>query len=245
MATLNQIIAIEKGVKSRVHGAVTELYKLVQKAELFNGLSRTYQKRDEEGEDLPAEKKRVQMTTAEALKDAQKHLAELMEVTARKDWTNCQATADVTIDGTVLIEQAPVTFLLFLEKQLVDLRTFIDSLPVLDEAETWTRDENAGLWRTEPTQTHRTKKVQKPVVLYPATTEHPAQTQMVTEDVVVGYWSQVKQSGALPKPARAQLAERVDAVLRAVKQAREAANAREEVAVGPVGERLFAYLFKA
>jgi hypothetical protein len=48
-----------------------------------------------------------------------------------------------------------------------------------DEGESWTKVTNSGLWVTEPIQTHRTKKVQKPIVLYPPTTEHPVQTQLI------------------------------------------------------------------
>lgn len=59
-AKLNQIIAIEKGVKAQTYSALTEIHKAVQKPELFNGFAKTYQKVNEEGEDLPAERKRVQ-----------------------------------------------------------------------------------------------------------------------------------------------------------------------------------------
>ncbi|MDQ3812829.1 MAG: hypothetical protein M3347_02630 [Armatimonadota bacterium] len=38
---LNQVVAIEKGVKSRVYGEVTELHKTSQKPELFNGFIKT------------------------------------------------------------------------------------------------------------------------------------------------------------------------------------------------------------
>ena len=53
MAKLNQIIAIEKGIKSKSHSEISELYKLVQKPALFNGFSKSYQANDEEnGEKL-------------------------------------------------------------------------------------------------------------------------------------------------------------------------------------------------
>ncbi len=242
MAKLNQIIAIEKGIKSRVYGDLTELNKAIQKPDLFNGFQKTYQKKDEDGEDLPAEKKRVQFVASEVLRTAERSMSELMEVTARKDWTNCEAKASVSIEGSVLVEDAPVSFLLFLEKQLTDLRTFVSNLPVLDEGDSWNKDENSGLYKAEPTQTHRTRKVQKPIVLYPATTEHPAQTQIITEDVIAGFWTQVKQSGAMPKPEKQALAERIEALLRAVKEAREEANIHDEVDVPNVGEAVFGYL---
>ena len=115
MAKLNQIIAIEKGIKSSAYGALTELNKAAQKPDLFNGFSKTYRKKDEDGEELPPEGKRVQYTSGEVLRAAERALTDLVDVTARKDWTNCVAKADVVVDGKTLIASAPVSFLLFME----------------------------------------------------------------------------------------------------------------------------------
>lgn len=243
MAKLNQIIAVEKGIKARVYGEITDLNKAIQKPELFNGFSKTYKKKDEDGEDLPPEKKRVQFSTVEIFRSVERLSSELMEVTARKDWTNCEAKGDVMVDGKTIVVGAPVSFLLFMEKQLTDLRTFVGNVPVLDEAEAWSMDINSGLYKTEPTSTHRTKKIAKPIVLYPATPEHPAQTQMVAEDVIAGFWQQEKHSGAMPKPEKEAIAERVEKLLRAVKEAREAANVHDEVWTPNVGIAVFGYIF--
>lgn len=243
MAKLNQIIAIEKGIKSLAHSSMSELYKAVQKPELFNGFSKDYQAKDEDGEKLPSERKRVQFTVPDVLRAAERALTDLMSVTARKDWSNCTARGTITVDkGTVLLADVPVSYLLFLEKQLTDLHTFVKSLPVLDVVDDWSHDDSSGLYKTAPVQTHRTKKEQRALVLYPATTEHPAQTQMVTEDVIAGYWSLVKQSGALQKPERDSLLLRIEELQRATKQAREAANMIDEVAVPEVGDVIFEYL---
>ena len=51
------------------------------------------------------------------------------KVLATQDFANCQAKANVVVDGQTILKEVPVTHLLFLEKQLVDLRTFIDGLP--------------------------------------------------------------------------------------------------------------------
>jgi hypothetical protein len=242
MPKLNQVIAVEKGVKSRVYGEVSELHKASQKPDLFSGFVKTYRKKDEEGEDYPPEQKKVQMTVGDALGRISKGLTEMFDVTAAKDWANCTAAADVKVDGVgTILEHVPVPYLLFLEKQLTDLHTFIDKLPVLDEADEWLADENTGLFKTKATATHRTKKIQKPIVLYDATKEHPAQTQILTEDVVVGYWDTVKHSGALPAPRKRQLLERVEKLAVAVKFAREEANSAEAPAVN-VGSVIFGYL---
>lgn len=244
MPKLNQVIAIEKGVKSRVYGEITEMHKSSQKPELFNGFVKTYRKRDEEGEDYPPERKKVQLVADAMLTKAALLLTELFEVTATKDWGNCHAFADVEVDGQVLIKNAPVPYLLFLEKQITDLHTFVDKLPVLDESDDWLRDENSGLFKTSPIPTHRTKKVQKPIVLYEATKEHPAQTQIITEDVTVGYWDTVKHSGALPAPRKQALLERIEALSKAVKYAREQANAAE-AENQKIGKAIFDYLLSS
>jgi hypothetical protein len=238
---LNQVIAIEKGVKSRVNSETTEVYKKVQKAELFNGFSKTYQPKEDDGETLPPEAQRVQERVEDLLKQTAKDKTELFDVSAQRDYANMEARADVVVDGQKLIEGAPVPFLLALEKELTDLRTLISKLPVLDPAETWEQDINSGLYRTPETSRNRTAKVQKALVLYPATDKHPAQTQMVTEDVTVGYWKTVKLSGAMPRPRQQQLAERVEKLLNAVKYAREEAN-QFEAPKREVGAALFNYL---
>jgi hypothetical protein len=243
MSKLNQIIAIEKGVKSRVYGELTELNKAIQKPDLFNGFSKMYEKKDEDGEDLPPESKRVQFVVGDVLRQVERISSEFMQVTARKDWANCEAKASVKVGGKELIASAPVSFLLFLEKQLTDIHTFVSNLPVLDESEDWAKDENSGLYKTKAIKTHRTKKVPKPIVLYPATPEHPAQTQMVAEDVIVGYWNQIKHSGAMPKPQKQAILERVETLLKAVKEAREEANNHDEVETPNIGAALFGYLF--
>ena len=242
MAKLNQIIAIEKGIKSRVYSEVGELHKALKKGELFNGLVKEYKAKNDEDEVLPSERKRVTYTVDGILQTLERLTVELFDVTARKDWTNQTAFSDVIVDGKVLLPLAPVSYLLFLEKQLTDLRTIADGIPLLDEAEDWKRDENSSLFKTEPTATHRTRKIAKPIVLYPATPEHPAQTQMVTEDVIAGYWHTTKHSGAWPKPKRAALIERIDKLLRAAKEAREAANNLAEAPSPPVGALVFGYL---
>ena len=147
---LNQIIAIEKGTKSRSLQELTESHHNLQKTTLLGGISRTYRPKDEEGEQFPPESTRVQIRAEEVISATSELLTKLFDVVATKDWANCQAKADVIIDGKVLLSQVPATYLLFLEKQLVDVHTFIKKLPVLDASELWTFDQSADCWATEP-----------------------------------------------------------------------------------------------
>ncbi len=239
---LNQIIAVEKGIKSRSFQDLTEAHHQLQKQTLLSGISRTYRPREEEGEQLPPESTKVQVKAQDIIRQTVDVLTKLFDVTATKDWANCKAKADVVVDGQVLISQAPATYLLFLEKQLTDLHTFIKKLPVLDAAESWTFDASADCWATEPVQTLRTKKVPRNHVKAEATDKHPAQVEVYYEDVTVGYWRTVKFSGALPAQRVNELLSRVERLQEAVKFAREEAN-NMEVEEQKVGEKFFKYLF--
>lgn len=226
-AKLNQVLAIEKGIKDRVHKAASEIYHAAQKPTLFNGFTKEYRKVNDQSEDYPPQRQRVQMVAEEALRSDIGGQKELIDITAAKDYANQNARADIVIDGNVVVADAPATLILWLEKRVEDIRTFVTHLPVLDESEDWTADVNSGLFRSGQITTHRTQKVVEPIVLYPATDKHPAQTQLITKDVLVGFWDETKLSGALPKPRKALILERVEKLYRAVKVAREAANLQE------------------
>src|SRR4051794_1872364 len=151
MATkLNQIIAVEKGVKSETYSKLTDLHQAVQKAPLLSGIARTYRPKDEEGDPLPPESTRVQINTEKALQDIAGVMTRLFDVVATKDWTNCTAKANIVVGGQVLLNDVPTTYLLFLEKQLADMHTFVKKLPTLDPAEAWEYDQAADCWATKP-----------------------------------------------------------------------------------------------
>lgn len=240
---LNQVIAIEKGVKGRVYAEVTQLHHATQKPELLYGFSKTYDKLNDAAADLPPEQKRVQFNGEDVLKAVAKAQTELFDYTATKDFGNTHAKADVVVDDQILIAGCPVTFLLFLEKNLTDMRTFVDKIVPLDEARDWTKDPKSGFWKSEPITTHRTEKVQEGLTLAPATDKHPAQVQMITKDVIVGHWKTVHFSGALPMVRKTEIVERIDKLLHAVKSARELAN-NTKVDKQAVGASVFGYLFK-
>jgi hypothetical protein len=242
VAKLNQIIAVSKGVKSETLRSLTAAHREVQKQPLLSGISRSYQPKDDDGERLPSESTRVQLTAQGVIRDVRASLVRLFDVVATQDYTNCVATADVVVDGTALLTGVPVTYLLFLEKQLTDLHTFVEKLPTLDPSENWTFSESAGYYATDPVQTTRTKKVPRNHVLAAATEKHPAQVQVYQEDVIIGYWSTIKFSGALPATTVRDLLDRVTRLREAVKFAREAANSTEAVDQR-VGDPILTYLF--
>lgn len=242
MPRLNQIVAVEKGVRSKSQAALTRVYHRAQQNVLFSGLDRTYRPRSEEGTQLPPERQNVQLTGQQALNEAKDAMVHLFDTLYTKDRANQETSADIMVEGETLVEAAPVPFILWMEKQLVDIRTFVSKIPVLDPAERWEYDGQAGAWRSEPTMTTRAQKVPRAHVLYEATDKHPAQVQSYTEDVIIGDWTLVKFSGAIPADRRKQLLERVDVLIDATRFARETANSAE-VTNRECGEAVFNYLF--
>lgn len=244
MTTLAQLLAVEKGVKSRVTSSVTALYHLAQKPVLWAGITRTYEPKNDEGDQLPPESTLVQHTAERHLRAAREDLSRLFDVVATKDAANRDAAADIVVDGEIILTAVPATTLLFLEKQLVDFRTLVDSIPVLDPASEWVRDQVPGVWTTPPTQTVKTVKIPFNHVLYEATQQHPAQVQVFQRDDVVGTWTTRKLNGGLPAAAKAELLARVDLLADAVKVAREAANSTP-VVDARVARPVFDYLLGA
>jgi hypothetical protein len=239
---LNQIVAIEKGVKGSAGKTLTQAYHTIQKTPLLSGIARNYAPKDEDGDQLPPESTLVQVKVEDVLDDVSGALTRLFDVVLTKDVSNTVAKADVKVGGQTIVADVPVTYLLWLEKQLTDLHTLIGHLPTLDPAEQWTYDPNTGAYATIPAQSVKTKKIPRNWVKAEATDKHPAQVEIFHEDVVVGYWTTVKFSGALPADRVRQLQERVNLLIDAVKIAREEANSLE-ITDQHQAAQIFQYLF--
>ncbi|MGW8181849.1 MAG: DUF7873 family protein, partial [bacterium] len=163
MAKQNQILAIEKGVKKHVYTEITNRHKQLQKKELLEGLSRTYRPKDDEGERYPNEEKLVQIRAHEVLTMALSKFPEIYDITYVKDSTNCVAKADIVVDAGLPTEQTlasgvPATYLLWLEKQLNDLHTFVRDLPTLSSDQRWEWDGSQNCWRSVAVETAKKKK---------------------------------------------------------------------------------------
>ncbi len=241
MARLNQIIAVASGKKSEATKALGEVYHKLQVAGLFSGIARNYRPKDDDGDKLPPENKQVQFTVASALEAIKTSLKDCLDVIATQEYGNCSAAADVVVEGEVVLPQVPVTYLLFLEKQLLNVRNTFEKLPVLDPGKEWVQSPVANCWATKPVESTKSTKVPASQVLYEATKEHPAQVQAYSKDVLAGYWTTTEFSGAIQESEKASLIARVGALQNAVKQAREEANS-VTVSNVKVADSLFDYL---
>lgn len=243
MEKLNAVIAVEKSIKSMTNREETDIYHKFQKQDLFNGFSKTYTPKDEEGEVYAPENKKVVCNAADMLIELSNTLTNLFDITLTKDTGNTIAKADIIVDGITIASNVPSTFIVFLEKKLNDIRTNINSIPTLDINEDWIKDTNSDLYKTESIETNKMKKVPMRFVKYEATKEHPAQVETLFNDVPVGTWNTIKQSGAMAIPDKKRLLKNIEKLINSVKVARETANS-QEIEKKQIGDAIFAYLLK-
>jgi hypothetical protein len=245
---LHQILAIVGGKKAHAESAKTKAYQTFQKPDLFSGMERRYEAKDDEGETLPPESKQCQANVNGLIADTATALEEMFNVVLEQDVGNSQAKSDVEVDGKVLYKDVPITTLLYLEKQLTDLHTYVSNIPTLDPAYEWTYDEASDKYRGREIVKNRTVKSQEALVLYPhvegtdTSPPIPAQTQLITKDKVVGVWHETPYSTAWPAKDKNATLERVRRLKEAVITARTKTNTLE-VERQKIGKPIFDYIF--
>ena len=245
MATkLNQVVAVEATKKSIFKSKLDKAYHIAQVADVFNGKTRVYFPKEDLSEDtLPSEEKLVETRVEDVVDSIRESTIDFFNITAIKDYSNASAKADVVIGDETLVKDAPVPYLIFLEKKLVDMKTFASKLPVLPTSARWDYSEDKGAHVSETVNTIRFQKVPRTLELAPATTEHPAQVNVWQEDVNVGTWETTLLSGAIPVDTRNEIITRIETLIEAVKVAREEANSADAEDVEP-GANIFDHIFK-
>lgn len=223
MTKLHQLLAAQQGVKTRAQQALTAFYHKVQKPEPFSGISRVYEPKDDEGEQLPGEYNRVQLEADALLGEVLNALVPMYNIVGSVDRSNQVAAASIVVDGQVILADVPVATLLWLQKQLTDLRTVLGAVPTLNPQYVWERNSD-GVWTSPVVKTSRTKKIPRNHVKAPATEKHPAQVEVYHEDTIVGTWHTKVLSGGMPATEVARLKDRLEKLIDAVKDARAVAN---------------------
>lgn len=243
IAFLHQWLAIVTGAKQRANSEGASMKNELSKDGLFRGLAKTYTPKNEDGEKFPPERVRVQRNTKDMIEKLTELFTDLFNFGLTIDRGNMKAMADIVVDDVVIVENVPVTTLLFLEHQMEELKGWAQQIPVLDEAKDWEWDESNTQYKTESFQTGKTKKVEEYPIIVQATDKHPAQVAKVVNDVVVGYWTNLEFSGAMRASEKAAIQDRCVKLARAIKFAREKANSlpceKQEM-----GGAIMSYLFK-
>lgn len=241
---LHQIIALVQGKKSRAMKLLTTVHHGWGK-ERTTGLVRAYRPLNDDGEQFPPDSRVVQVRVSDELKKVQGQLVDFYNIVATQEGGNTGATGSIVVGETTIMANVPVTILLFLDKQLADLRTLACNLPTLPTDKVWKRDDAKNCWVTDSERTVKTQKVTVPIVKYDATPEHPAQTELISKDKTIGHWDIIHLSGALPETERNAIIERIETLQDAVKVAREEANGLNVTEQPTIGEAILGFVFKS
>lgn len=161
----------------------------------------------------------------------------------QKDMTNQKAKADLIVEGKTIAANLPSSFLLGLEQKLARLRAVYNVMPTLNPGTVWIPDpdQGEGVFVSEVVKQMKTEKVIKPIVLYEATKEHPAQVKETSTDVPVAAIETTAFSGMLTVARKSEILDRLDKLIRAVKKARQRAN-NIDAEKAKVGMKLFDYI---
>lgn len=182
-------------------------------------------------------------TVMDKLDYISKTLIQYYDVVFQKEKTNTKAKADIVLpDGTVFLKDVPATALLALEKELNKIVELYNSIPTLEPGTPWNLSPEKGdnIYITKDSKI-RTKKTTKPVVLYEATKEHPAQVKEVNEDVPVGSVETTVYSSKLTSKSKSELLDRLNNLKTSIKKARMRANSENVPSVN-IGNKIFAYI---
>ncbi len=242
---LHELLAVEADLEGRARTIMEETRKVFKdKPALFMGAVRTYQPFVEDGISYPEEHQSLTTTVGEKLDYAGEAIARYYDAILQKESTNQVATADLVVNGALIAENLPATFLLGMETRLRKLRDVYAMIPTLAVGTEWQLDEGKGkgVYSTvHPEEKMKTQRTTKSAVLYEATEHHPAQIDKWEETENVGKYVKHIWSGMVTPSRKSELLDRIDTLIGAVKKARQRANAVEVMNVS-IGKKLIDFI---
>lgn len=247
MAKLHEAIAARPNLEAQATSCRTDLGKTFSsKGHHFEETLSVFRPVEENQQEIVEKQSELQTTVPKELAWITRMIGPAIDVDYQIAHANTQAKADIVLkDDTVLATGVPVAALLDLEKRLNEVLDLAKKIPTLDPSKGYKEDpeRGKGIWRSKDERRERTKKVQTPLVLYPATPEHPAQTQIISQDVLAGYTTTTSWSGALSVAQKGDMLERIEAVRVAVSEARSRANDQEVDTRKQIAYTLLNYCF--
>jgi len=256
MSKLHEVLAVEADLEGKAKVMMKETEKVFKdKANLFTGWVKTYTPLDEEDTvTYPAEHQEMTTTVPDRLEYMSKSISAWLDAIAQKEATNQVAKSDIVVNGEVVVKDVPATMLLGLETRLKSIRNSYVEIPTLEMGKAWTPDAGKGkhvFSAVHPEETFKTAKTKKSIVLHPAQFPKaneggqsiPAVIDKWDETVNVGKYTRQVWSGMITPARKAELIERIDNLIRAVKTARQRANNVEVVKLN-MGKTLMDFINK-
>lgn len=241
MPKLHAILAAEKGVTNQAESILAETTKKFKnKNEYYLGYTRTLQMFAEgdaarAAEAAAFEHKEVVTNVHDTLEYALGVWANAENLQFDKNLGNqrAQATIEFTYtnergqEDTLRIPDVPIDELMGLEKRLTKIRELFKEIPTLDASKQWQPAEGASRFVMEqkhPTITVKNIKVPKVLTKSAASEKHPAQTEVYYVEEPEGKVIQTWRSGAVTAIRKAEMIDRVDGLISAIRQVRSKAN---------------------
>lgn len=243
---LHELLAVENSLENQANKVRNELATTFEKKRhLFEEKKIVFTPAGE-GQSTVESQLDIQTTVDNELKLIAGFITKALDASYQVAETNTVARADIVLDdGAVIAKEVPATALLELEKRLNEINSLILSIPTLDPAKGFTPDvaRGGGIYQARTVNKTRTRKEKTVIVLYPHSDKHPAQTQLIDEDKVIGTIQEQEWSGLITPAQKSEYLSRVDTLTRAVKQARSRANDTEVDKTKKIGAKLISYIF--
>jgi hypothetical protein len=247
MAKLHELLAAESTVKTQADKCRSDLLNTFEKKRhLFGEKVVTFLPNTDGAPAVTEEQSDLQTTVKTELKWIGDIWSKALDAAFQIAHSNMGARADVVLDdGTVLLSAVPATALLELEKRAGEIHGLVSAIPTLDPAKGFKEDPDrgVGVYRARDDNRVRTKKITRPMVKYEATKEHPAQVDLVQEDVAIGTIRAQEWSGLITPGDKADMLARAEELRRALKTARSRAN-EAPAATETVGAKVFGFVFR-
>lgn len=239
MGALHEVLAVEASLEAAMKVAVDETIKTFKGQEnVFKGHhieTRPLLESDAAQAAAVAESETVltQETVTGKLKEAARHWARHVNAVAQKELANTVAKADLIIDGTTLIENAPATLLLGLEAKMKNLRSTVAAAPTRDMAKEWV-SVGADVYTSPPEKRMLIHKMERSEVVIQPTEHQPGQYRTYVEAVNVAERTVTHFSGMLTPSEKKTLLGNFDRTINACKAARCRANEQktEDIKIG-------------
>ena len=248
MAKLHELIPVNNALEGQVDKCSTDLADtFAKKHHHFTEKLVTVTSMEEAGAPSTTEEQlALQSTVQKELTWIRPFWVKAIDSAHQINIGNTQAKANIVLeDGTTLGDHIPATTLLELDKTLTKFKNLLAAIPTLDPSKGFKPDgsREPGVSVARDITRVRTAKRQKALVLYPATEQHPAQTQLITEDVPVARVTTQEWSGMITPAEKAEKLERCENLMRAVKAARSRANEVEvDVNANRIAGKLLDYV---
>jgi hypothetical protein len=248
-AELHELLAVEPDLEKVANKVLEEaIVVFTKKTDFFVGRHKTLRMFDDArtNEQIGADEFSPIVTTViDKLNYVWKNLTRLYDTSLQKERTNQDARADLVVNGEIMGEDLPATWLLGMERRLARVRDDLCAkIPTHDPALEWEPDPEKGdnIYRAKHLVVKdRTEKQKTHKAIFQPTEHQAGQYESWDENVKVGVFETQYWTSAISPARKSRLLEKLDDVIRACKKARTRANKAEIVKVH-VAKKIFDYV---